>query len=156
MSEEIRKPGRPPMNKENRPPNPKFYDEAPKPDHQEVVETKQPARDGRYSGKCRRFIVHKVPNCSDWAFAGPGTLTPIHIQRGKEVVLPEEYFEAFKSAGRDVLMCDMSDPHRDPEYYTEFKTDYPYQDMGEATWEEYMEFRTQNAKKDHPNKAKKR
>jgi hypothetical protein len=143
-------------SKENIPAKPKFFDETPKEEHQIVAEAPRAVADGRYSGKCRRFIIHKVPNCSDWAFAGPGTLTPVHIQRGKEVVMPEEYFEAFKSAGRECLMCDMSDPHRDPEYYTEYRTDYPYQDMGEATWDEYMKFKADNAKKEHPNKAKKR
>ena len=158
MSEEVvkGKPGRPPMNKEIKPANPKFFEEAPKEEHQIVAESPRAVRQGGYSGACRRFIIHKVPNCSEWAFAGPGTLTPVHIQRGKEVVLPEEYFEAFKSAGRECLMCDMSDPHRDPEYYTEFKTDYPYQDMGPATWDEYLKFKAENAKKEHPNKARKR
>lgn len=157
MSEVIhKKPGRPAANKESRPANPKFYDEVPSEDHQDVAESPRPVKQGGFSGKCRRFIVHKVPCTSEWAFAGPGTLTPVHIQRGKEVVLPEEYFECFKSAGRDVTMCDMSDPFRDPEYYTEYKTDYPYQDMGAATWEEYLEFRNENNKKEHPNQAKKR
>ena len=157
MSEvEHKKPGRPPMNKESKPSNPKFYDEAPQEEHQVVAEANRVVRQGGFSGVCRRFIVHKVPGQSDWAFAGPGTLTPIHIQRGKEVILPEEYFECFKSAGREVLMCDMSSPFEDPVYYKEFKTDYPYQDMGAATWEEYMEFRGENNKKMHPNEAKKR
>ena len=143
-------------SKENVPPKPKFFEEAPKSEHQVVAESPRPVRQGGFSGKCRRFIVHKVPGQSDWAFAGPGTLTPIHIQRGLEVVLPEEYFECFKSAGREVLMCDMSDPFQDPVYYKEFKTDYPYQDMGEATWEQYLEFRNVNNKKVHPNEARKR
>ena len=143
-------------SKENLPANPKFFDEQPGEEDPAVVESRRPIRQGGFSGVCRRFIVHKVPGQSDWAFAGPGTLTPIHIQRGKEMILPEEYFECFKSAGHEVLMCDMSDPYQDPIYYKEFRTDYPYQDMGAATWEEYMAFRVENNKKVHPNEARKR
>jgi hypothetical protein len=143
-------------SKESLPSNPKFFEEAPKPEDPDVVEMPRAVRQGNFSGECRRFVIHKVPNHSEWAYASPGTLTPIHIQRGKEVVLPEEYFECFTSNGREVLMCDMSDPFRDPEYYTEFRTEYPFQDMGAATWEDYQKFKAGNAKKDHPNKARKR
>jgi len=150
------KAGRELKSKESLPAKPKFFEEPPKPEHPDMVESARPVRQGVFSGQCRRFIIHKVPGCSEWAFAGPGTLTPVHIQRGKEVVLPEEYFEAFKSAGVECLMCDMTDPHRDPEYYTEYKTNYPYQDMGPASWDEYMAFKAENSKKEHPNKARKR
>jgi len=143
-------------SKESIPPKPKFFEEPPKEEDQVVAEAPRAVRQGGFSGVCRRFIIHKVPNQSEWAFAGPGTLTPIHIQRGKEVVLPEEYFECFKSAGVECLMCDMSDPFSDPVYYKEFKTNYPYQDMGPATWEEYQTFRNENNKKQHPNDARKR
>ena len=150
------KAGRALKSKESTPAKPKFFDEAPKEEHKVVAEAPRAVRQGGFSGVCRRFIIHKVPGQSEWAFAGPGTLTPIHVQRGKEVVLPEEYFECFKSAGVEMLKCDMSDPFRDPEYYTEFQTNYPYQDMGVATWDEYQEFRNGDSKKEHPNKARKR
>lgn len=157
MSEVSSKPGRKPMNKESRPPNPKFYDEVPQEDHRTVAEMPRPVRDSRFSGKCRKFMLHKVPNCSEWAYACPGTLNPVHVQRGKMVILPEEYFEAFRSAGVDMLKCDMDFPSGgSPTYYTEYISNYPYQDMGEATWEEYLEWKSEDSKKVHPNQAKKR
>jgi hypothetical protein len=162
MSEVVKgKPGRKPMNKESKPTNPKFYEEDPQPEHKVVVEEKPKAFNSKlYSGKCRKFMLHRVPEggpYSNWAFAGPGTLPPMRIQRGQTVILPEEYFECFKSAGVDVLKCDMDFPTGGrPEYYTSFETNYPYQDFGEATWEEYLAFKSGDDKKVHPNKAQKR
>lgn len=158
MSEVKGKPGRKPKSKESLPPKPKFYEEAPAENVQDVVESEpKPYHDKRYSGKCRKFLIHRVPNCSEWAFAGPGTLTPVHVQRGKVIILPEEYFECFRSAGVEVLKCDMDFPAGgSPAYYTEYVTNYPYQDMGEATWEEYLAWKSEDAKKLHPNQAKKR
>lgn len=148
-------------SKESKPTNPKFFEEDPKEEHRIVVEDgKARAHKSLFSGKCRKFMLHRMQEngpYSNWAFAGPGTLPPIRIQRGQVVTLPEEYFECFKSAGVDVLKCDMDfGPGGRPEYYTVYETNYPYQDFGEATWEEYLEFKAADAKKEHPNKAKRR
>lgn len=146
-------------SKESKPSNPKFFEETPKPEHQLVAEApKSSAHDARFSGKCRKFMIHRgADHLSPWAFAGPGTLPPVHIQRGQIVILPEEYFECFKSAGVEALKCDMDFPAGGrPEYYTQYETNYPYQDFGEVSWEEYLEFKGQNDKKEHPNKSKKR
>ena len=154
---EVKKAGRPPMNKESRPSNPKFFEEPATDEQVSVVEAPCAVRDSRYSGVCRRFMIHKVPSCSDWAYAAPGTLTPVHIQRGKVVVLPEEYFEAFKSAGVEMLKCDMDFPAGgNPSYYTEYITNYPYQDLGEVSWDDYLAWKAEDAKKVHPNYVKKR
>jgi len=152
------KAGKAAKTKESIPSNPKFFEEPPQEVHQVVAAGPTKSyHDTRFSGKCRKFMIHKVPNCSEWAFAGPGTLTPIHIQRGKVVILPEEYFECFKSAGVEALKCDMDFlTGGNPTYYTEYQTNYPYQDMGEATWDEYMEWKAEDNKKVHPNQARKR
>jgi len=147
-----------PRSKESIPSKPKVWDEPPKPEHQLVAEEKRAVNTGAFSGKCRKYMIHRgADHLSQWAYASPGTLTPVHIQRGTVVITPEEYFECFKSAGREILKCDMDFPAGGkPEYYTEFHTDYPYQDMGEVSWDEYLAFREENNKKVHPNKAKKR
>ena len=65
--------------------------------------------------------------------------------------------EAFLVANREMLKCDMDFlTGGNPSYYTEYHTNYPYQDMGEATWEEYLAFKAEDSQKLHPNQARKR
>ena len=146
-------------SKENLPSNPKFFQEDPKPEHMLVADAPvTKAHTGIFSGKARKFMIHRgADHLSPWAFIGAGSLPPKHVQRGSIVVLPEEYFETLKLAGVDALKCDMDFPAGGrPEYYTQYETNYPYQDFGEVPWSEYEAFIVENNKKEHPNKAKKR
>ena len=79
-----------------------------------------------------------------------GTLPVIEVMRGKEVIIPRDIYSVLRDKMHLTIACDNSDPNK-PRLYEKMVTTMPFQDLGERTWDEYLEFLAAEAKKKHFN-----
>lgn len=75
-----------------------------------------------------------------------GTLPTIEIMRGRKVIIPHDIFTVLQDKMHPTIACDNSDPNK-PRLYEKMVTTMPFQDFGERTWDEYLDFLAAESKK---------
>ena len=107
-----------------------------------------------FTGKCFKIRIYGADGES--SVLQPfyaGTLGPFAIRRNQDVIVPEEVVEALRSANETMrLTCNIDDLSAQQSgkirYWEEpAPPRFPFQISGEATWEEYEDFKKAQASK---------
>ena len=120
----------------------------------EVSEAIKRAQARGYSGKAREINVQKVQGSESTVVQTyyAGTLGPFTFRRGFNIILPEEAVEALRSANdATTVFSDFNNQDRVtghvPLVEMQVEPRFPFQDLGERTWEEYEAFCAEQRKK---------